>query len=251
MDTPPYVENDQVVRTIARIRKRRLSVDDPNAGRIPIEPLGVLDYLRRYSSTGIPRWVLQAEALDAATLVNHLHWQMRSAQLWTLKRAVGMGHHLSTIGSEFGIKTRQGTQDRIDRLDALLMRGKPDAEVMRDRRRSNRERELMGDVENAWIAANERRLVDIAVEMNALADLFNLPDDGREWIDEVRTYSRDGFTPGAMGAPLAFAVEELQALLPTEGEGERRLNWTVREANLLRAEFSALGKEAAKQSPKG
>ena len=67
------------------IAKRRAKIDDPDRESLPnapdSDPREVLDYLRKYSGSWIPRWVLQADVCDALTLNNWLWWEDRRREL--------------------------------------------------------------------------------------------------------------------------------------------------------------------------
>ncbi len=85
MSTPPRVHRSEVERAITMISRRRDKVDDPNLERLPdsvdSDPREVLDYLRKYSGSDIPRWVLQPDVTSALTLLNWIWWEDRRREL--------------------------------------------------------------------------------------------------------------------------------------------------------------------------
>lgn len=119
---------------MVRIARRRAKVDDRDREKLPdspeSDPRDVLDYLRKYSGSNIPRWVLQADVCDALTLNNWLWWEDRRRELHFLKAGGDRGLFLSQLGAQVGVG-KQGVLDRIDRLEALLRHDRPDEKIAR------------------------------------------------------------------------------------------------------------------------
>ncbi|MDT7703001.1 MAG: hypothetical protein QOJ30_5326, partial [Pseudonocardiales bacterium] len=94
-------------------------------------PRDVLDYLARRGPAGIPRWVAAADTADALILSTWCWWDDRRREHRLLRTGRSLGLSLSELGAPLGITTRRGTQDRIDRLDALLRYDRPDEQLTR------------------------------------------------------------------------------------------------------------------------
>ena len=95
MGTRPMVHRAEVARAIVMIARRRAKVDDRHRDLLSdsedSDPREVLDYLRKFSGSDIPRWVLQAEVSDALTLNNWLWWEDRRRELFFLKAGRARG----------------------------------------------------------------------------------------------------------------------------------------------------------------
>src|SRR6201996_865665 len=143
------------------IAKRRVKIDDPDRESLPnapdSDPREVLDYLRKYSGSQIPRWVLQADVCDALTLNNWLWWEDRRRELHFLKAGRDRGLFLSQLGGQVGVG-KQGVLDRIDRLEALLRYDRPDEKITRAARRARQQARERGVAEQAWLDAHRDEL---------------------------------------------------------------------------------------------
>lgn len=245
MDTRPKVTRFELDRCIGLIAARRSKADDRNLELMPDDPAGVLDYLRKYSGPDIPRHVRQADVLDALTLNNWLWWEDRRRELWALRQGKLLGHYLSTLGAQLGVRTRQGTADRIDRLEALLQFDRPDEKLTRAARREALLADAARDVELAWIRRHTGELREVVAGMVEAAERYELNDDEREWLDELVTdVQDDAFTPGLM-AVLGMAASDLRtapAVLALDGPRPHKVHQVLAHAERLRTEFAELGK---------
>src|ERR1700745_3328295 len=192
MATRPKVHRPEVSGAIVMIANRRTKVDDRNREMLPdspdSDPHEVLDYLRKYSGTGIPHWVLPAEVCDALTLNNWLWWEDRRRELHFLKAGRDRGLFLAQLGAQVGVG-KQGVIDRIDRLEALLRYDRPDEKISRASRRAARERcERLPD-EQTWLSVRRDELAAVIADVVAQADRFDVQD--REWVEELEIDGRD------------------------------------------------------------
>src|ERR1700761_862595 len=162
------------------IAKRRVKIDDPDRESLPnapdSDPREVLDYLRKYSGSQIPRWVLQADVCDALTLNNWLWWEDRRRELHFLKAGRDRGLFLAQLGAQVGVG-KQGVLDRIDRLEAMLQYDRPDEKISRAARRAEREAKQRRPVENAWLQSHRHDLLTVIAGLLDQADRYQLDDE--------------------------------------------------------------------------
>jgi hypothetical protein len=230
---------------IVRIARRRAKVDDRHREKLPdspeSDPREVLDYLRKYSGQGIPRWVLQADVCDALTLNNWLWWEDRRRELYFLKAGRDRGLFLSHLGAQVGVG-KQGVLDRIDRLEALLRYDRPDEKIARAARREERERVERLPVEEAWLSARRNELRAVITGLVDLADRFDVED--RDWLDELEIDGRDDdFSPATM-VILGLAAAELRmapAVLGLDSTRPYAVHTLLARADGLRGQFAELG----------
>lgn len=260
MATPPRVGTVECSRAIDIIAKRRTKVDDPDRHLLPDNPeepqvREVLDYLAAHSSPArIPRWVLHADCHDALTLTTWLWWDDRRRERTWLRRSITEGLFLSEIAGHFGMSSRQGVRDRLDRLDALLRYDRPDEKLARSERRADLARRVVQDVEQAWITKHADELAELVETLDVQACRFGLTggandDDSedagsdRDWLDEAVKDARDGaWTPASMRV-LGLAADEVAtcpgvlALDSTRPYGVHRV---LERVAALRSEFAGL-----------
>jgi hypothetical protein len=251
MATRPKVHRSEVARAISMIAKRRAKVDDFNRDRLPdsldSDPREVLDYLRKFSGRDIPRWVLQADVCDALTLNNWLWWEDRRRELHFLKAGRDRGLFLTQLGAQVGVG-KQGVIDRIDRLEALLRYDRPDEQITRAARRSDREARERRPTEDVWLVAHRDELAAVISGLVNEADRFEIADEDREWIDELAIELRGhDHTPATM-VILGLAVAELRtakAVVALEGVRPYAVHGLLARAEGLRSRFADLGSKSA------
>jgi hypothetical protein len=226
------------------IAKRRAKVDDPNRDRLPdspdSDPREVLDYLQRYSTSGIPRWVLQADVCDALTLNNWLWWEDRRRELYFLRAGRDRGLFLTQIGAQVGVG-KQGVVDRIDRLEALLRYDRPDEKITRAARSSERQARERRPTENAWLDARRDELSEVIFDMATEADRYGLAEEGREWLDELVIDGRAADRTPATMVILGMAAAELRTappILALDGVRPYAVHGVLRRAEHLRCLFA-------------
>ncbi|SPX94891.1 Uncharacterised protein [Mycobacterium xenopi] len=238
----------EVKRAIDRIAKRRAKVDDKHRELLPdspdSDPREVLDYLRKYSGSDIPKWVLQADVRDALTLNNWCWWEDRRRELYFLTAGRDRGLFLSELGAQVGVKTRQGVIDRIDRLEALLRYDRPNEQISRAARRSKREARERRAGEEAWLSAHREELVGVITELVSHADRYGLEVEDREWLDELAIDARDGeLTPATM-VILGLAATEVRnapAVLALDSTRPHAVHMVLARVDGLRCQFAELG----------
>lgn len=221
---PPPVSAGEALAAIERIRARRTEIDDPNLWRLSDEPVDVLAFLRRYSS-GVPRWVAQADVLDGLTLRLRVWWLGEEAELWLLEAARRVGVPPNQVGRRLGVSSRQGVHDRLRLARGKLERLTGEPHPSFDPARSADERE----VERAWLQAHRAEIRTMATEAVGFRELAD--DDAAEWLADVAQDLRDGaVTPGSFQT-LRFALAELavsSAALETDADHPLRellLRW--------------------------
>jgi hypothetical protein len=237
------------------IAKRRAKVEDCNRDRLPdspdSDPREVLDYLQKYSTAGIPRWVLQADVCDALTLNNWLWWEDRRRELHFLRAGRDRGLFLTQIGAQVGVG-KQGVVDRIDRLKALLRYDRPDEKITRAARSSERLARERRPAEDAWLQAHRDELSGVVHSLVAEADRHGIPAEGREWLDELVVDAEEvNWTPATM-VILGLAASELRTAPPVLGLGGLRpyaVHGVLRRADSLRCSFADCGSRALTAAP--
>lgn len=247
MAARPMVHRVEVVRAITTIAKRRTKVDDRHRDRLPdsedSDPREVLDYLRKYSAPPIPLWVLQADVCDALTLNNWLWWEDRRRELHFLKAGRERGLFLSQLGAQVGVG-KQGVIDRIDRLEALLRYDRPDEKLSRAARQAARMAQERRPAQIRWIEEHRCTLMGLAAAIVAQAEHYPLPDEDREWIDELAVDAGDAaWTPATM-AVLSLAAAEWRTAPAIVGLDSRRphdVHVLLQRIDELRSRFAALG----------
>ena len=236
----------ELVRAIERIARRRAAVEDRHRDRLSdaedSDPRGVLDYLRKYSGTDIPRWVLQADVCDALTLNNWLWWEDRRRELHFLKAGRDRGLFLSQLGAQVGVG-KQGVVDRIDRLEALLRYDRPDEQLFRAQRRACREAHQCRAAQDRWIAGHRAVLREVIADIAAEAGRYRLADAEREWIDELALDAREDAIVPVTLAVLGLAAAELRtarAVLALDSSRPHRVHRVLERADALRSSFAGL-----------
>jgi hypothetical protein len=143
-----------VAAALARIRARHEFVDDPGRGEMGTDPGEVLGYLRRRWAAGGSRATAVDDVWDELTLSAAVHSAEVERQRALLRRARHLGLSLSELGAHFGIRTRQGMRDHLDRLDALVETGTPDQQHTRETRREARAQ----PADQRWLDAHREDL---------------------------------------------------------------------------------------------
>lgn len=241
-----------------RIHWRRAHIDDPHQVELGEAVHDVLDFLLRRSS-GVPRWVAQADVADALVLSTWLWWQDRRRELQLLRRGRHLGLTLTQLGSPLGIGD-QGVTDRIDRLAALLAYDRPDEQLTRAVRRAAR----VADPERAWIDRHQAQLVRVVDSLLNQVERVGRPTAGAdagggwgrpeawpagseagEWLEELRRDLVDEHvTPGTV-AVLGLAVAALRAeRVVIELNTRHGLHRALREADRQRQSFATLASPA-------
>jgi hypothetical protein len=251
MATRPKVHRSELSRAITMIARRRAKVDDFNRDRLPdspdSDPREVLDYLQKFSRQDIPLWVLQADVGDALTLNNWLWWEDRRRELHFLKAGRDRGLFLSQIGAQVGVG-KQGVLDRIDRLEALLRYDRPDEQITRAARRSDREARERRPAEDAWLDARREELATVIAGLVGEADRFEIENEDREWVDELAIDVRDHAITAVTVVILGLAVAELRtapAVLALDGTRPYAVHGLLTRAEGLRSRFAELGAKTA------
>ncbi|MEK6443909.1 hypothetical protein [Pseudonocardia sp. T1-2H] len=256
MSTPPRITDIELSAAVERIARRHDRIDDSRRSAMGTAPRDVLDYLAARSPAGIPRWVAAADTADALILSTWCWWDDRRREHRLLRNGRHLGLSLSELGAPLGITTRRGTQDRIDRLDALLRYDRPDEQLTRDGRRDARNRDARQD----WIDAHRdeiravlagflaqaRRFADaVAPEEHAGGpdddpDDADLPSAGAgEWLDELTAdYDADDLTPATLAVAGLAAAELRTAPAVLELDAKHRLHTALREVEILRARLA-------------
>ena len=236
-----------MARAILMIARRRAKVDDPHRHHLPdapdSDPREVLDYLQKYSSPAIPRWVLQADVCDALTLNNWLWWEDRRRELHFLTAGRDRGLFLTQIGAQVGVG-KQGVIDRIDRLEALLRYDRPDEKVSRAARQADRHARERRPVEDAWLDAHRVELAGVICELLSAADRMGLADEDREWLDELAVDGRAAVVNSSTMVILGLAAAELRTSRPMLELGSSRpcaVHGTLQRVERLRGRFAELG----------
>jgi hypothetical protein len=246
------VHRHELGSAIERIARRRAKVDDRNREKLPdspdSDPREVLDYLRKHSGAGIPRWVLQADVCDALTLNNWLWWEDRRRELHFLKAGRDRGLFLAQLGAQVGVG-KQGVLDRIDRLEALLQYDRPDEKIARASRRAARERsERMPDQE-AWLNVRRSELRAVIADVVDQAERFDVQD--REWVDELEIDGRDDDFTAATMVILGLATAELRtapAVLSLDSSRPYAVHTVLARAEKLRSQFAELGSRSPRSA---
>lgn len=236
MATPPRVTPTEAAAAVRRITRRHRKVDDPRLEQLGTDPRDVLDYLGRYSE-GLPRWVRQADVADSLTLGVWLWWEDRRRLRATLRSGRNLGLFLTQLGAFLGIRTAQGTQDLIDRLDALLLHDRPDEKLTREARRV-----AAADQDgsrSAWIELHRDELHDITGQLLTAATRYQVED--REWLDELAVDHMEGrYTPASMVLLGLAAAEVRTATTVTELKTAHAVHRVLATAERLRSEFARL-----------
>jgi hypothetical protein len=247
--TRPKVHRTEAGLAIVRIARRRAKVEDRNREKLPdssdSDPREVLDYLRKYSGSDIPRWVLQADVCDALTLNNWLWWEDRRRELHFLRAGRDRGLFLSQIGAQVGVG-KQGVLDRIDRLEALLNYDRPDEKISRTARRSERERQERMPDEEAWLRSRRNDLHEIITGLVEQAIRHDVEE--RDWLDELELDGREDDFNSATMVILGLAAAELRtapAILRLESSRPHAVHTLLARADDLRSQFAELGAKTA------
>lgn len=250
MSTPPRISAAERDAAIARIDRRHARIDDPRRSELGTEARNVIRFVLERGAAGVPQWVRAADQADALVLWTWCWWEDRRTERQLLRQGLSAGLSLADVGAPLGIGTRQGTQDRLDRLDALLKYDRPDEQLTRDARRQARAR----DVRQVWIDEHrdEVRAVLLALLIQSRRVLGGAEsdedraDDGgwephpaREWLDEVSAdYTDDILTPATFAAA-GLAVAELRASDQVRGLDLRhRVHGALRALDVVRARMA-------------
>ncbi|GEL26461.1 hypothetical protein PSU4_54150 [Pseudonocardia sulfidoxydans NBRC 16205] len=258
MATPPKVSAAERDAAVTRIDRRHARIDDPRRSELGTDPRDVLEFVLNRGLVGVPRWVTAADHADALLLWTWLWWEDCRTERRLLRQGLAAGLSLATVGAPLGITTRQGTQDRLDRLNGLLRHDRPDEQLTRTARRELRAR----DGRQIWIDAHraEVRTVLLALLIQAHrvlgsgessnADAYSAdsgpdgrthePHPAREWLDEVDAdYADDTLTPATFAAA-GLAAAELRTSNPVlELDPHHRVHGALRALDALRSRMAA------------
>lgn len=239
VSTPPRITAVERDAAIARIDRRHARIDDPRRSELGTEPRDVLAFVLERGPVGVPRWVSAADHADALVLSTWLWWEDRRDERRLLRQGLAAGLSLANVGAPLGITTRQGVQDRLDRLGALLKYDRPDEQVTRTARREAR----ASDGRQLWIDQHrdDVRSVLLALLIQGRRVLDDSDEDvdqphpAREWLDEVGAdYTDDTFTPATLAAA-GLAAAELRVSEPVRTlASQHRVHRALRALDSLR-----------------
>lgn len=242
MATPPRPSRLEVGAALERIRARHDRVEDPHRDQLGEEPRDVLAYLRRRSGS-LPRAVAADDVWDELVLHAALRWEDIDRERALLRRARHLGLSLSELAAHHGIRTRQGMQDHLDRLDALVDVGTPDVHLTRAARR----REKARPADQRWLDTHHHEVLDglralVHQVDRALfrADTGEGADAELEWLDELRAdVDDDALSPATLGL-LGLLLGELRPR-PEVGTLDRAhgLHRAMRSCERLRSWWEA------------
>jgi hypothetical protein len=260
--TPPKTGISEIIHVWESIYKRRRSTrnkaEGPHLEELPVidnqaraqHVHDVLDYLGKYPHR-TPGF-RHADNTAALYLDNWLWWDAQRRRRDLLRRCIREGMFLAQIGSPLGIG-KQGVNDQLDRLDALLRFDRPDEQLIREIRRKER----LESVETDWITAHRDALLTLIDDLVAEADRWQLDEDDRTMLDELAQDAQDerdedtadGFSPSTMSllnlAVLEISTAQPVAELSTTPQANRRpytVHEVLRAADQLRHEFADLGR---------
>jgi hypothetical protein len=256
VSTPPRITDIELSAAVERIARRHDRIDDSRRSAMGTAARDVLDYLAARGPAGIPRWVAAADTADALILSTWCWWDDRRREHRLLRNGRHLGLSLSELGAPLGITTRRGTQDRIDRLDALLRYDRPDEQLTRAARRERRD----SDARQVWIDAHRDEIRAVLAGFLAQARRFaaavapeehaggpdddpgdvDLPSAGAgEWLDELAAdYDADDLTSATLAVAGLAAAELRTAPAVLELDAKHRLHTALREVEILRARLA-------------
>ncbi len=123
MSTYPPVTDAEADDALRRIRRRHEARDDPRWSEAEPDydqaPHTVLSYLRRRHGT-LPRGLAGDDAADALLVSAWTHYQQLKQERDLLRLARTYGHSFGDLAAYLGLRSRQGAQDHLDALEALL-----------------------------------------------------------------------------------------------------------------------------------
>lgn len=247
MATPPRPTSSEVDAALARIQARHEKADDQHRASMGTEPRDVLAYLRRRAPT-VSRAIEADDIWDELTLSAALRWEELERERALLRRARSVGLSLAEVGAYLGIRTRQGTQDYLDRLDALVRVGTPDVHLTRAARRQAKARPN----DQRWIDDHHSDVREVVTELLSQVDRFtavsasggdDVTEDERndtsEWLDELRADLVDGALSPATMALLGLVLGDLRTDPRVQSfDRGHGLHRSLRAAERLRARFS-------------
>lgn len=195
-----------------------------------------MGYLASYRG---PDWVRQADVLDRQTLEVWEWWQLCQRQRDSLRDGFRWRWTGRQLGAAWGITSRQGARDMLDRLDVLLSGQRPDEKLARAERRRERADLRAADPRAAWLARHRDTLNEVADVL--LAAAVDLAVADREWLDELAVDREDGWTPASVTV-LRESIGEIRTSrgfldLPEGGT----VNRVLVRADRLVVEFVGLG----------
>ena len=216
------------------------------------EPRDVLDYLITRGGAGIPRWVAAADVADALVLTTWCWWEDRRRERQLLRKGLHLGLSLAELGAPLGMRTPQGTRDRLDRLDALLKFDRPDEQLTRTARREHSEHDARQD----WIDQHRAEIRAILaavlaqaarVGRSSLTDAETPSTDPQieadraepDWLDELAAdYNSDQLTPATLALAGLAAAEMRTRPTILNLDPKHRLHAVLRYLDTLRTRFA-------------
>ncbi|MHA6797575.1 hypothetical protein ACVGVM_29315 (plasmid) [Pseudonocardia bannensis] len=263
MATPPRITAAERDAALARIARRHARIDDVRRSELGSEPRDVIAYVLGRGPAGVPRWVAAADHADALVLMTWCWWADRRTERRLLRQGRHLGLSLAELGAPLGITSRQGVQDRLDRLDALLEYDRPDEQLTRTARREARNR----DARQVWIDRNRDAVRAVLAGLLAQAhrlldtdlpdtDLPAAPDGHRpradtnghlpgagpgagDWLDELAAdYDSDALSPATLAVAGLVAAELRTTPAVLALDPRHRLHTALREVEALRARYA-------------
>lgn len=211
MTTPPRVHPQAVDAAADSIFRRHTDRGDQAADEMGHLPRDVLAYLRRRAPQ-LPDGLRVDDLDDVAVLLLGNWWDEQRELLFWLRQVVKLGAARKEFAGTFGITSKQGFRDWLDRLEALLSEtgpGRPDEQSQRaDRRSLAEEANRPATSEQKWLADHVGEYAKLATD---LLGFYMLVDDyTAEAIAEVRRDLAEGDYEPDRIVVLGLAMESLE-----------------------------------------
>lgn len=234
MTTPPRVTAEQVQTAMVSIINRHTQHDDAHLEELEVSPAGVLDYLRRRAAS-FPTGLRLDDLDDVAVLMATQWWMERDRERWWFQQVVRLGGDRMAFAAAFGIGSRQGFRDRLDRLAALFgAAGRRDEQFSRELRAEARRVDEDRLVETMWLVGARTRVDGLwsrVLQVEPLAD-----DETASAVRDVQravAAARGEWSPASL-TELGLAIDAVSSWAQSQGPA-----WTAAAAGLT-ADFAEL-----------
>ena len=176
---------------------------DPDLAQLTDELTGVVDYLRKHQR--VPAQVLRADVVDAIEILNHLHAELDRLRLATLRTGLRAGMTYSDLAEPLGVRTRQGAEAALRRLENAVAGGSKDEKAGRQDRKRSRQ-------QTTWLVRHSAELRAIAVKLlDHRAEMPHLSDDLDDLATDLAGIPAGSRISAGFAAQLRLLVREATA----------------------------------------
>lgn len=187
-----------------RIAERRERAEDPDLAHLTDELVGIVDYVRKHQR--VPAEILRIDVVDAIEILDHLYDELDRLRLAVLRTGLHAGMTYQDLAGPLGVRTRQGAEAALRRLENAVAGGAKDEKAGRQDRRRQRQ-------SAAWLAERSVEIRQLAVVLLAhRAQLPELAEDLDDLAADLATVPAGGMVSAGFAARIRLILREARAI---------------------------------------